>query len=206
MHIQVKLFATLKKFARVEGLAGTPFEMEMAEGCTLGDLVRILNLPTAEVKILFINGIIRTLDETLKEGDEIGIFPPIGGGSMTEIQIDTWLYGAGLAHYGGESNQGSFANLAVRLPEDSTLGDLLAFLKLPSEERGITFINGNLSAMVGMQPDLGHVLKEGDRVAFFHLNTMWPFQYRLGSAMIDEMRDAMMASKDQGIHHTYEGA
>jgi hypothetical protein len=32
---------------------------------------------------------------------------------------------------------------------------------------------------------------------------MWPFQYRHGVAMISEMADAMQASKDQGLHHTY---
>ncbi len=123
---------------------------------------------------------------------------------MIEIQIDTWLYGRDLASYGGEASQSSFANLKINLPEGSTMQDLLAYLKLPTEKRGITFINGDLSAMVGMQPDLGHLLKDGDRVALFHLNTMWPFQYRMGASMINEMQDSMLNSKDQGLHHTYD--
>jgi hypothetical protein len=122
---------------------------------------------------------------------------------LAEIQIETWLYGKELANYAGEASQGSFANLKITLPEGGTMQDLLTWLNMPSEKRGITFINGDLSAMVGMQPDLGHVLKDGDRVALFHLNTMWPFQYRLGAAMINEMQNAMLDSKDQGIHHTY---
>ena len=122
---------------------------------------------------------------------------------MAEIRIDTWLYGP-LARYGGDADEGSFAHLQPLLPENASVADLLALLKLPSEQRGITFINGELSAMPGLQPDLGHVLKDGDRVAFFHLTSMWPFQYRLGSAMVDEMKDAMLASKDQGVHHTYK--
>lgn len=120
-----------------------------------------------------------------------------------DITIDTWMYGP-LARYGGPDDQGSFANVKARLPENSTVGDLLALLKMPTEERGITFINGDLSAMPGLQPDLKHVLKDGDRVAFFHLVAMWPFQYRLGAAMIDEMKDAMISSKDKGIHHAYK--
>jgi len=123
---------------------------------------------------------------------------------MAEIKIDTWLYGKELADYTGELSQGSFANPQISLPEGSTVQDLLDVLKLPTEKRGITFINGDLSAMVGLQPDLKHELKDGDRVALFHLNTMWPFQYRLGAAMIDEMEEAMTNSKDQGIHHTYD--
>ncbi len=121
---------------------------------------------------------------------------------MSEITIDTWLYGE-LARYGGDADQGSFANLKVHLPEGSTVGDLLAFLKMPTKARGITFINGDLSAMPGLQPDLKHVLHDQDRAAFFDQHSMWPFQYRHGVAMVDEMAQAMAASKDQGLHQTY---
>ncbi len=109
---------------------------------------------------------------------------------MSTVTLDVWLYGA-LARYGAEASEGSFANLALRLPAGSTVADLLARLGLPSEERGISFINGNLSALPGVQPDLGHVLADGDRVALFDLKSMWPFQYRHGAAMIDEMRRAL---------------
>jgi hypothetical protein len=122
---------------------------------------------------------------------------------MAEIIIDVWLYGD-LAHYGGTGNQRGFANPQIRLPEGSTIRDLLATMQMPTEERGITFVNGELSAMPGLQPDLGHVLQNGDRVAFFHLNSMWPFQYRHGVPMVDEMTTAMQASKDQGRHHSYK--
>ena len=122
---------------------------------------------------------------------------------MPDITVDTWLYGE-LARYGGQADKGSFANPQAHLPEGSTVGDLLAYLNLPTEARGVTFINGQLSAMPGLQPDLGHALRDGDRVAFFHLQAMWPFQYRLGAAAIPEMADAMRASKDQGLHHAYK--
>jgi hypothetical protein len=91
----------------------------------------------------------------------------------------------------------------MRLPEGSTIADLLAHLKMPTEDRGITFINGRLSAMPGLQPDLGHLLQDGDRVGFFDLKSMWPFQYRHGAMMTDEMARAMDAGKDQGLRHTY---
>jgi sulfur carrier protein ThiS len=118
-----------------------------------------------------------------------------------DISIDTWLYGE-LAHYGCESDQGGFANLLITLPEGSTVKDLLAQLNMPTEKRGITFINGNLSAMPDVQPDLDHILMNGDRVAFFHLRSMWPSQYRLGAAMIDELSTALNARSDQGLGHT----
>ena len=122
---------------------------------------------------------------------------------MADIALDVWLYGA-LACYGSGVEQGNFANLQMRLPEGSTMADLLAQLKMPTEERGITFINGRLSAMPGLQPDLRHVLQNGDRVGLFDLKSMWPFQYRHGATLTDEMARAMDAEKDHGLHHTYK--
>jgi hypothetical protein len=122
---------------------------------------------------------------------------------MAEICIDTWLYGE-LARFGGDEKQMSFANLVLMLPEGSLMCDLLTALKMRSDERGITFINGDLSAMPGLQPDLKHELKDGDRVAFFHLKAMWPFQYRLGAAMIGEMQQALSSREDQGLQHVYK--
>jgi hypothetical protein len=119
--------------------------------------------------------------------------------------IDTWLYGE-LAAYAGDPQQTVFSNPKVELAEGSTIADLLTFLRLPTEKRGITFINGDLSAMPGMQPDLDHRLHDGDRVAFFHLKSMWPFQYRHGVAMIPEMSTTINSDRDQGLHHTYSSA
>ena len=121
---------------------------------------------------------------------------------VVDIALDVWLYGT-LACYGGRTEQGSFANLQIYLPEGSTMADLLARLRMPTKERGITFINGQLSAMPGLQPDLNHILRDGDRVAFFSPKSMWPFQYRHGVAMTDEMEHAMVSEKDRGVHHTY---
>jgi hypothetical protein len=80
---------------------------------------------------------------------------------------------------------------------------LLARLGMRTEERGVTFINGQLSAMPGLQPDLGHILHKGDRVGLFDLKSMWPFQYRHGAMLTDEMARAMDAGKDHGLRHTY---
>jgi hypothetical protein len=121
---------------------------------------------------------------------------------VVDIALDVWLYGT-LACYGGGTEPGSFANLKMHLPEGNTMADLLAHLGMPTEERGITFINGRLSAMPGLQPDLSHVLCDGDRVGLFDLKSMWPFQYRHGVMLTDEMARAMDAEKDHGLRHTY---
>jgi hypothetical protein len=42
----------------------------------------------------------------------------------------------------------------------------------------------------------------GDRVAFFHLRSMWPYQYRHGAAMISELSSTLNARTDHGLQHT----
>ncbi len=116
--------------------------------------------------------------------------------------MELHLYGA-LSCYGNNINAG-FANLGVSLPENSKIRDLLTHQGIPTEERGITFINGNLSALPGLQPDLEHILNNNDRVAFFDLKSMWPFQYRHGAKMTDEMSQALDTNESRALHHTYD--
>jgi molybdopterin converting factor small subunit len=79
MKVTVKLFATLTRFGQGEK-AGTPFIIELSEGATLQDLVSLLKIPVEETRIIFVNGIIQEPDYRLKDKDEVGLFPPIGGG------------------------------------------------------------------------------------------------------------------------------
>jgi len=79
MRVRVKLYATLgRHLAGVE--PGVPFELEVPNEATVADLVNRLNLPREEVKVAFVNGRARPMDWALEAGDEIGIFPPVGGG------------------------------------------------------------------------------------------------------------------------------
>jgi molybdopterin converting factor small subunit len=79
MKVKVKLYATFSRY-HPGTLAGTPFEVELQEGSTLRDLIRHLEIPESEVKVCFINARIQELDTRLNDGDEAGIFPPVGGG------------------------------------------------------------------------------------------------------------------------------
>ena len=88
MKVYVKLFAALTKnvpetlLARYpQGIrAGTPLKVELPKGSTLADLVTNLDLPPEEIKVLFVNGRARKADHRLEPDDEVGIFPPVGGG------------------------------------------------------------------------------------------------------------------------------
>lgn len=80
MRLRVKLFATLAQFSPVDGLPGTPFEVELPDGASIGDVFRQIGIAEELVKITFVNGIVQTADFVLAPGDDIGIFPPIGGG------------------------------------------------------------------------------------------------------------------------------
>lgn len=79
MRVRAKLFATLGR--HLPGvMPGMPLEIEISDGATLADLARQLKVPQEEVKMVFVNGRVRPLDYELQPGDEVGIFPPVGGG------------------------------------------------------------------------------------------------------------------------------
>ena len=119
---------------------------------------------------------------------------------MTTIEV--WLYGP-IARYAGQADQGSHAHLNLEMDEGSTVGDLVRHLESPAEERGITFVNGNLAALPGLQADLNVVLHDGDRVGISHRKSMFPFQYRFGAQLTPELQGSFRERGDRGVHHAY---
>jgi molybdopterin converting factor small subunit len=77
--VHVKLFATLRQYRPGLGM-GEAFPVELSHGATIGDLIQTLRLPDQEIKIVFVNGLFRERTDSLADGDEVGIFPPVGGG------------------------------------------------------------------------------------------------------------------------------
>jgi molybdopterin converting factor small subunit len=74
-HIQIKLFAGLQKFmpASAENYA-------IEAGITVGTLLQQLGIPQDMIKLVFIDSVRAELTSTLKGGERVGIFPPVGGG------------------------------------------------------------------------------------------------------------------------------
>ena len=77
--VHVKLFATLRR-VRPNLALGQSFAVALPEGATVADLIGELGLPEEEVKLVFVNATYRERDHVLSDGDEVGIFPPVGGG------------------------------------------------------------------------------------------------------------------------------
>jgi molybdopterin converting factor small subunit len=79
MKAYLKAYATLAKY--VDGSTmHEPMEIEVPEATTLSKLYDRLGIPHEEVKTAFVNSVMQSPDYTIREGDEIGIFPPVGGG------------------------------------------------------------------------------------------------------------------------------
>jgi len=74
-HIELKLYATLKRF-KPEFSNSYPIR----SGITVSDLLEQLGIPMEEVNLVFINDQRGNLTSTLGGGERISIFPPLGGG------------------------------------------------------------------------------------------------------------------------------
>ncbi|AMK11584.1 MoaD/ThiS family protein [Pseudodesulfovibrio indicus] len=75
MGIEIKCFATLAKFLP-ENAADYPVE----PGETVASLIRKLGIPEKEVTLMFVNALRSAPDSEVKDGDRVGLFPPVGGG------------------------------------------------------------------------------------------------------------------------------
>jgi sulfur carrier protein ThiS len=79
MKIEVNLYATLSQYIP-GGNKGSTHIVDVEEGTTVSDLLHQLGVPTQSAKLIFLDGMHSNLDEELKEGNRLGVFPPVGGG------------------------------------------------------------------------------------------------------------------------------
>lgn len=78
MKIEIQLFSLLRRFAPKE--SGGFIELEINEGTSVATLVNTLGIPENSVMLISLNGKYVKPDATPKEGDKIGLYPPIGAG------------------------------------------------------------------------------------------------------------------------------
>ena len=74
--VQIKLYATLKKFMP----ASDDEPIQIQPGITVQHLLEQLGIPKTEAKLIFVDGIKASMTSTLKGGERVGVFPPVGGG------------------------------------------------------------------------------------------------------------------------------
>jgi sulfur-carrier protein len=79
MEIEVKLFATLRDYLP-HGSSRFSCKMEVSGQTRIQDILLQLKIPDEIPRIILVNGIHGNLEQVLKEGDILSIFPPVAGG------------------------------------------------------------------------------------------------------------------------------
>ncbi len=75
MKIKVSLYGEFKKAATSPNLS-----LEVAEGTTVEGVARELKLPETVYMMALVNGFRVNNGQVLKDGDDLHIFQPVGGG------------------------------------------------------------------------------------------------------------------------------
>jgi len=78
MQIKIQLFATLQSYL-VQGSKGTQV-LNVPEGASVLQVLNQLKIPKEIPKIILINGLQKKVEDVLREGDTVSVFPPIAGG------------------------------------------------------------------------------------------------------------------------------
>ncbi len=79
MEIEVRLFAILQKHLP-PGSGPYSCRLRMGKESRVKDVLTRLSLPAGLPKILLVNGVKSSEEATLKNGDVLSVFPPLGGG------------------------------------------------------------------------------------------------------------------------------
>lgn len=79
MNVQIHLYASLAKYLPADAKNKT-IHKALPDHSNIGDLIKIMGVPDASIKLIFLNGVHADRSCELQDGDRIGIFPPVGGG------------------------------------------------------------------------------------------------------------------------------
>jgi hypothetical protein len=113
------------------------------------------------------------------------------------IRVNVALYGSLAKTCGGKH----VAMAEIELPHGSNKADLLHHLGIIEEERGYLFINAVLCDVPGLSTGDGQILNDGDHIGIFAIDRIWPYQYRDGVNMSDELKQALEIHG--AMHHSY---
>lgn len=77
MKVTVKCFATLAETDSCDYRDSTPYELPA--NAAVKDLMHRIKVSEDQVKLVFINGKKAEASARLTDGDQVGLFPPVGG-------------------------------------------------------------------------------------------------------------------------------
>lgn len=84
MKITLRLYATLQDYLPRDTHRGNEASLDLPEGATVPEALDSLAVPLREAHIVMVNGRhvvrARVAKRTLHEGDELAVWPAIGGG------------------------------------------------------------------------------------------------------------------------------
>jgi sulfur carrier protein ThiS len=79
MKVEINLYATLARFLPQQVIENNR-KVDVRDGSTIAELLKELNVPEKQVKLIFLDGVRANKDDVLREGSRVGVFPPVGGG------------------------------------------------------------------------------------------------------------------------------
>jgi sulfur-carrier protein len=79
MRILLCLYASLASHLP-DAAEGNSCTIDVQEGAAVRDILGQLKIGLDVPKIIFLNGIHASLDDVVKNGDRLAVFPPIAGG------------------------------------------------------------------------------------------------------------------------------
>ncbi len=79
MQIEVKLYANFQEFLP-PGSGKYSCLVHLDDQATLGQVLKTLKIPDSLPLIALVNGLHGQMDDPLKPGDVVSIFPPVAGG------------------------------------------------------------------------------------------------------------------------------
>jgi len=75
-HVHVSLYAGLREYVR----RAPTVDVEIAAGATVRKVLGELGVPPESARIIFVDSRHAGLDHALRGGEQLGVFPAIGGG------------------------------------------------------------------------------------------------------------------------------
>jgi len=79
IEVKVRLYGALRKYHPGKAI-GEAVVLPIPEGTPLSALLKQISVPEEKIKLTFVNKQQKDVDYLLKDGDQVAVFPPIGGG------------------------------------------------------------------------------------------------------------------------------